>query len=81
MARASRRNVIAAIGAAPLMAQGDFAKDALADPVLVLCAHYEDLLRRREALMCAWGDQEAWLADNRDWFKLSRANQRAAAAP
>lgn len=69
VARASRRNVLAAIGAAPLIAQGDFAKAALADPVLVLCAHYGDLLRRRETLMCAWGDHEAWLADNRDWFK------------
>lgn len=77
MARTSRRNVIAAIGAAPLMAQGDFAKAALADPVLVLCAHYGDLLRRRETLIGAWSDHEAWLADNRDWFKLSRANQRA----
>lgn len=74
MARASRRNVIAAIGAAPLMAQADFAKAALADPVLVLCAN---LLRRREALMGAWSDHEAWLADNRDWFTLSRAQQRA----
>lgn len=77
MARASRRNVIAAISAAPLMAQGDFAKAALADPVLVLCAHYGDLVRRREALMGAWSDHEAWLADNRDWFTLSRAQQRA----
>lgn len=77
MARASRRNVIAAIGAAPLLVPGDFAKAALADPVLVLCAHYDDLLRRREALMGAWSDHEAWLADNRDWFTLSRADQRA----
>lgn len=60
IARASRRNVIAAIGAAPLMAQGDFAKAALADPVLVLCAHP---LRRREALMGAWSDHE--LTDSR----------------
>jgi hypothetical protein len=58
MARTSRHNVIAAIGAAPLMAQGDFAKAALADPVLVLCAHYGDLLCRREAIMGAWG--RAW---------------------
>lgn len=76
MARASRRKVIAAIGAAPLLAQGDFAKAALADPVLVLCNHYADLLRRREALMCAWGDHEAWLATNRNWFNLSDAEQR-----
>ncbi len=60
MARGSRRNVIAAIGAAPIMAQADFAKAALADPVLVLCAH---LLRRREALMGAWSDHE--LTDSR----------------
>jgi len=38
------------------MAQGDFAKAALADPVL--CAYYGDLLRRREALMGAWA--RAW---------------------
>lgn len=75
MARTSRRNVIAAIGAAPLMAQGDFAKAGLAGPCS--CTHYGDLLRRREALMWAWGDHEAWLAANRDWFTLSRANQRA----
>lgn len=59
------------------MAQGDFAKAALADPVLVLCAHYGNLWRRREALIRAWGDHEAWLADNRDWFTLSRKEQRS----
>ncbi|GAM99813.1 hypothetical protein U91I_03468 [alpha proteobacterium U9-1i] len=37
------------------MARGDFAKAALADPVLVRCAN---LLRRREALMGAWSDHE-----------------------
>lgn len=26
--------------------------------------------------MCAWGDHEAWLGDNRNWFKLSDAEQR-----
>lgn len=36
MPRTSRRKVIAAIGVAPLMAEGAFAKAALADPVLVL---------------------------------------------
>lgn len=77
MPRLSRRKVVAALSSAPLLAQGDFAKAAQADPVLVLCAHYGDLLRRREALMRAWGDHEAWLADNRDWFKLDKAGQRA----
>lgn len=77
MPRLSRRKVVAVLSSAPLLAQGDFAKAALADPALVLCAHYGDLLRRREALMRAWGDHEAWLADNYDWFKLSKAEQRA----
>lgn len=77
MPRLSRRKLVAALSSAPLLAQGDFAKAALADPVLVLCAHYGDLLRRREALMRAWGDHEAWLAANRNWFTLSKAEQRA----
>lgn len=79
MPRLSRRKLVAALSSAPLLAQGDFAKAALADPVLVLCAHYGDLLRRRDAIMRAWGDHEAWLADNRNWFKLSKAEQRAVA--
>ncbi len=77
MARLSRRKVVARLGSAPLLAHGEFANAALADPVLVLCAHYGDLLRRRDAIMRAWGDHEAWLADNHDWFKLSKAEQRA----
>lgn len=77
MPRLSRRKVVAALSSAPLLAQGDFAKAAQTDPVLVLCAHYGDLLRRRDALMRAWGDHEAWLADHRNWFDLSKAEQRA----
>jgi hypothetical protein len=77
MPHLSRRKVVAALSSAPLLAQGDFAKAALADPVLVLCAHYGDLLRRRETLMRAWGDHESWLAANRNWFTLSKAEKRA----
>ena len=77
MPRFSRRNVVAALTSAPLLAQGDFSKAALADPVLVLCAHYGDLLRRRDAIMRAWGDHEAWLAENRNWFNLNKAQRRS----
>jgi hypothetical protein len=27
--------------------------------------------------MRQWGDREAWLSDNRDWFSLSKTEQRA----
>jgi hypothetical protein len=77
MARLSRRKVIAALGLAPLLADGKFTSDAAADPVLVLCAHYGELARRQEHLMRQLGDREAWLGDNRDWFSLSKAEQRA----
>lgn len=77
MARHSRRAVVAALGSAPLLAGGKFTPVAAADPVLVLCAHYAELARRQELLMRQWGDREAWLGDNRDWFKLSKAEQRA----
>lgn len=77
MPRPSRRKVVAGLSAAPIAAQGDFAKAALADPVLVLCAHYNDLLRRHDALLRAWGDHEAWLGANRDWYKLSKTAQDA----
>lgn len=65
------------MSSAPLLAHGDFDTAALADPVLVLCAHYGALLRRREAIQRAYGDHEAWLANNRNWYKLTRAQQRA----
>lgn len=77
MARLSRRNVVAALGSAPLLADGAAAKVAETDPVLLLCAHYGDLVRRQEWLMRRWGDHEAWLADDRNWFVLSKADQKA----
>ncbi len=77
MPRLSRRNVVATLTSAPLLAQGDFFRAALADPVLVLCAHYGDLLRRRDAIVRAAGDHEEWLVDNRNWFNLSKAERRA----
>ncbi len=77
MARLSRRKVVAALGSAPLLAGGKVTVAAAADPVLLLCAHYGELARRQERLLRQWGDREAWLGDNRDWFNLSKAEQRA----
>lgn len=77
MARLSRRKVVAALGSAPLLANGKFTAAAAADPVLVLCAHYAELARRQDYLLRQWGDREAWLGDNRNWFSLSKAEQRA----
>ena len=76
MARLSRREIVAALGSAPLLADGAVAKAAESDPVVVLCAHFGDLIRRQECLMRRWGDHEAWLADNRNWFALSKADQK-----
>lgn len=76
MARLSRRKLVAALGSAPLMANDSAAKAADADPVVVLCAHYGDLIRRQEWLMRRWGDHEAWLAQNRDWFVLGQADRK-----
>ncbi len=77
MARLSRRKVAAALGSAPLLADGKVTAAVAADPVLVLCAHYGELARRQKLLIRQWGDREAWLGDNRDWFNLSKAEQRA----
>jgi hypothetical protein len=35
------------------------------------------LHRENERLHRRWGDVEAWLADNHDWFKLTEEQQRA----
>lgn len=77
MAHLSRRTVVAALGSVPLLADGKVAAAVAADPVLVLCAHYGELARRQEFLLRRWGDREAWLGDNRNWFSLSKAEQRA----
>ncbi len=77
MARLSRRKVVAGMGSVPLLTQAKLAKATEADPVLLLCAHYGDLLRRQETLMRRWGDREAWLAKHRNWFLLSKEAQRA----
>lgn len=77
MARLSRREVVAALGSVPLLTDGQFTAVDAADPVLVLCAHYGELVRRQERLMRQWGDREAWLGDHLDWFSLSKAEQRA----
>lgn len=77
MARLSRRKVVAALGSAPLLADDRVTAAVATDPVLLLCAHYGELARRQERLMRQWGDREAWLGDNCDWFNLSKAEQRA----
>jgi hypothetical protein len=77
MARLSRRKVVAALGSAPLLADGKVTAATAADLLLLLCAHYGELARRQERLLRQWGDREAWLGDNRDWFSLSKAEQRA----
>lgn len=78
MARLSRRKVVAALGSAPLLADSKLTATATtADPVLLLCTDYGELARRQELLMRQWGDREAWLGDDRDWFNLSKAEQCA----
>jgi hypothetical protein len=77
MARLSRRKVVAALGSTPLLANGKFTAAVAADPVLMLCAHFGELAQGQERLLRQWGDREAWLIDNRNWFKFSDAEQRA----
>lgn len=78
MARLSRRKVVAALGSAPLLTDGKLTGTATtADPVLLLCTHYGELARRQECLLRQWGDREAWLGSNRNWFNLSKAEQLA----
>lgn len=77
MARLSRRKVVAALGSAPLLADGKFITAVATDPVLLLCTHYGELARRQELLMREWGHREAWLGGNRDWFSLGKEEQRA----
>jgi hypothetical protein len=75
MSSPSRRKVITGISLAPLIGSAA-ATTASADPALVLCAHYVELRQRQEELLLRWGDVEAWLAENRDWFELSPEAQR-----
>lgn len=77
MPRLSRRKIVAGMGTVPLLTQAKLAKVVEADPVLLLCAHYGDLVRRQEALLRRWGDREAWLSKHRNWFSLSDEEQRA----
>lgn len=77
MTRLSRRKIVAGMGSVPLLTQAKLAKVVEADPVLLLCAHYGDLVRRQETLLRCWSDREAWLSKNRNWFSLSDEEQRA----
>ncbi|MEJ0022778.1 MAG: hypothetical protein WDN76_04630 [Alphaproteobacteria bacterium] len=75
MSSPSRRKVITGISLAPLIGSAA-ATTASADPALILCAHYVELQKRQEMLLLRWSDVEAWLGENRDWFKLSPEAQR-----
>jgi hypothetical protein len=48
-----------------------------ADPAVELAWQCLALHRENERLHRRWGDVEAWLGDNHDWFKLTEAQQRA----
>ncbi len=76
MARVSRRKLVAGMSAAPWLTDGRLAAPAAADPVLVLCAHYADLMRHGDTLLRRWSAREDWLATHRDWFNLSDAAQK-----
>jgi hypothetical protein len=76
MARLSRRKLVAGMSAAPWLCDVELARAATADPVLVLCGHYADLVRHGETLLRRWSDREAWLGKHRDWFRLSDDEQK-----
>lgn len=84
----SRRALIAGAAAAPLIAAGGASptrataqepptERAPVDPAVDLARECLALHRENERLHRRWGDIEAWLADNHDWFKLTEAQQRA----
>lgn len=84
----SRRALIAGAAAAPLLPAGSalpnrpivrkpYTGSVLADPAVELARQCLALHRENERLHRRWGDAEAWLADNHEWFKLTEAQQRA----
>lgn len=85
----SRRALIAGAAATPLLAAagGTLPTRPIApepptegipiDPAVELARQCLALHRENERLHRHWGDAEAWLADNYDWFKLTEAQQRA----
>lgn len=76
MARLSRRKLVAGMGAASLLGDAKLPPAVEADPVLVLCAHYGDLVRRSADLLKRWSDYEGWLGQHRNYYKLSKAEAR-----
>ena len=76
MPRLSRRKLVAGMSAAPWLVQREVAHAAVADPVLLLCGHYADLVRHGYGLLRRWSDREAWLGKHRDWFRLSDDEQK-----
>lgn len=78
MTSPSRRTTVAGVAAAPLLgASAAAAAPSLADPVLLITAHYADLSARQEGLLRRWGRIEARLVRECVWFTLSKAEQRA----
>jgi hypothetical protein len=59
------------------IAQEPLTENNPADPAVELARQCLALHRENELLHRRWGDTEAWLADNHDWFKLNEAEQRA----
>lgn len=76
MARLSRRKLVTGMGASLWPTDEEYARAISADPVLVLCGHYADLIRRGDMLLRRWSDREAWLGKHRHWFSLSADEQR-----
>ena len=64
------------MSAVPWLSNVELTQAAAADPVLVLCGHYADLVRHGEMLLRRWSDREAWLGKHRDWFRLSDDEQK-----
>ena len=80
----SRRRLIAAAATAPLLGAAAGPASAAAppasaaeDPVVELARQCLALQRENGRLIRRWGDVEAWLSDNHDWFKLTEAERQA----
>ncbi len=83
----SRRGLITAAAAAPLLAGGGPRPTRLekavtpapraGDPVVELARQCLALHRENERLIRRWGDVESWLVDNHNWFGLSEAQRLA----
>jgi len=71
----SRRAVLAAGSAAPLVAGGTVAADT--DPSVAICHRWLAIDAEQRRLQLEWGTLEGWLITKRNWYRLS-PDQRAA---